>query len=145
MRLMGRREVAKCTAYLGLALLPGGLLLGQSLLRQRSDGAASIGGVGLALNETIDFFSAEGRALRSQLSVSMSQQDIPADLLRGSDPGGDIPSPGINFQTPVKLGDTFQSLAGDLGAQDGWQDLAFINDIEDPRNLDTGTLLTLGG
>src|SRR5882672_3149993 len=93
-------------------------------------GAFQFDGIVESLNATIDFFSAEGRALRSQLSVSMSQQNIPTDLLRGSDPGGDIPSPGINFQTPVKLGDTFQSLAGDLGAQDGWQDLAFINDIE---------------
>jgi hypothetical protein len=108
-------------------------------------GAFQFDGIVESVNETIDFFSPEGHALRSQLSVSMSQQDIPADLLRGADPGSGAPSPGIDLQTPVKAGDSLQSLAGELGAQDDWQDLALINDVEDPRNLDPGTLLTLGG
>jgi len=107
-------------------------------------GAFQFDGIVDSVNETIDFFSSEGHALRSQLSVSMTQQQIPPDLLRGSDPGGDLPSPGINLQTAVSAGDSLQSLAGDLGLGEDWQSLAAINDVEDPRNLDPGMLLTLG-
>jgi hypothetical protein len=107
-------------------------------------GAFRFDGIVDSVNETIDFFSSEGHALRSQLSVSMTQQDFPPDLLRGSDPGGDLPSPGISLQTAVSAGDSLQSLAGDLGLGEDWQSLAAINDIEDPRNLDPGALLTLG-
>jgi hypothetical protein len=107
-------------------------------------GAFLFDGIVDSVNETIDFFSSEGHALRSQLSVSMTQQDIPPDLLRGSDPGGDLPSPGINLQTAVSAGDSLQSLASDLGLGEDWQSLAALNDVEDPRNLDPGALLTLG-
>jgi len=107
-------------------------------------GAFQFDGIIDSVNETIDFFSSEGHALRSQLSVSMTQQDFPPDLLRGSDPGGDAPTPGISLQTAVTAGDSLQSLAGDLGLGEDWQSLADLNDIEDPRNLDPGALLTLG-
>lgn len=107
-------------------------------------GAFQFDGIVDSVNETIDFFSSEGQALRSQLSVSMTQQDIPPDLLRGSDPGGNAPTPGISLQTAVSAGDSLQSLAGELGLGENWQSLADFNDIEDPRNLDPGALLTLG-
>jgi hypothetical protein len=107
-------------------------------------GAFRFDGVVESLGETIDFFSPEGHALRSQLAVSMSQQDIPADLLRGSDPGGDVPTPGLNLQLPVTAGDTLQGLAADAGQLDNWQDLALLNDVENPRDLAPGTLLDLG-
>ena len=107
-------------------------------------GAFQFDGVVESVNETIDFFSAEGQALRSQLSVSMSQQEIPDDLLRGADPGAGLPSPGLDLKASIGAGDSLQSLAGDLGFDDNWQDLASLNDIEDPRNLDPGTLLTIG-
>jgi hypothetical protein len=106
-------------------------------------GAFQFDGIVESVNETIDFFSADGHALRSQLSVSMSQQDIPDDLLKGSEPGGGLPSPGLDLQLPISTGDTLQSLAGDLGLGEDWQSLASLNDIEDPRNLDPGALLSL--
>jgi hypothetical protein len=106
-------------------------------------GAFLFKGIVDSVSETIDFFSAEGHALRSQLSVSMTQQEIPADLLSGSEPGA-LPSPGLDLQLPIKVGDTLQSIAGDLGQLDDWQSLALINDIENPRDIAAGTLLTLG-
>lgn len=106
-------------------------------------GAFQFDGIVESLSETIDFFSPEGHALRSQLSVSMSQQEISADLLRGAEVGG-APSPGLNPQLPVKAGDTLQGLAGGQGQADDWQVLARINDVENPRNLAPGTLLDLG-
>jgi hypothetical protein len=106
-------------------------------------GAFQFDGIVESLSETIDFFSPEGHALRSQLSVSMTQQEIPAELLRGADPGAG-PSPGLDFQLPIKLGDTLQGVADALGQLDDWQDLANINDIENPRDLAAGTLLNLG-
>jgi hypothetical protein len=108
-------------------------------------GAFQFDGVVDSINETIDFFSPDGHALRSQLSVSISQQEIPASLLQDTGPDGGPPSPGLAFQASVGAGDSLQSLAGGLGIQDDWQDLASLNDIEDPRNLEVGTLLTLGG
>lgn len=101
-------------------------------------------GIVESVNETIDFFSAEGHGLRSQLSVSMSKQSIPPELSRGSDPGGDTPSPGISLQATASAGVSLQSMAGDLGFGEDWQSLADLNDIEDPRNLDAGAMLSLG-
>jgi hypothetical protein len=108
-------------------------------------GAFQFDGIVDSLSETIEFFSPEGHALRSQLSVSMSQQEISPDLLRGADPGS-LPgaTPGTNPRLPVKAGDSLQSLAGDLGQQDGWQKLALLNDVENPRQLPPGTLLNVG-
>jgi hypothetical protein len=105
-------------------------------------GAFVFDGIVESISETLDFFSPEGYALRSQLSVSMSKQDIPADLASNTSAGP--PSPGINFQTPALAGDTLQSLADAAGAVDDWQDIATINDIENPRDLGVGTLLNLG-
>jgi hypothetical protein len=106
-------------------------------------GAFAFDGIVESLSETIDFFSPEGHALRSQLSVSMTQQEIPAELLRDADAGG-APSPGLAFQLPVKAGDFLQGMADALGQLDDWQDLANINDIENPRDLAAGLLLNLG-
>lgn len=107
-------------------------------------GAFKFDGIVESLSETIDFFSAEGHALRSQLSVSMSQQEFPPDLDRGSDPGGGMPTPGISLQASVTAGASLQSIAGDLGLGEDWLSLANLNDIEDPRNLDPGAMLTIG-
>jgi len=107
-------------------------------------GAFQFDGIVESLSETIDFFSPEGHALRSQLSVSMSQQEIPAELLRDTDVSGGGSSPGLNLQLPIKAGDTLQGLADALGQLDDWQDLALINDVENPRDLAPGTLLDLG-
>lgn len=106
-------------------------------------GAFVFDGIVDSLSETIDFFSAQGHALRSQLSVSMTQQEISADLLRGAEPGGSgVPSlPGSVPQLPIKAGDTLQSLAASLGQQDAWQELALLNDVENPRDLAPGSLL----
>lgn len=98
-------------------------------------------GVVTSLNETLELFSHDGRALRSSLSLSLSSQDIlfkiqTLDSAKGSGPG----------QTPmtaVPEGGSFQQVASGAGAANGWQALAALNDIDNPRLATPGLSVSL--
>jgi hypothetical protein len=97
------------------------------------------------IEETIDFFSPEGKPLRSTLSLTLSQQTILVSSFSGS---GRIPgrprAPGTSPMTPAAQGSTLQGLAGSAGAGAGdWQSIAAANGIENPRQLVPGQLIDL--
>lgn len=97
-----------------------------------------------SLNETLSFFAEDGRPLRAQLSVSLSQQEIQFNVgeLSAAARGGD-PAPGTRAQTPARDGDTVQSLAGQQGKQDQAAEIGAANGLESLRNLEAGTALDL--
>lgn len=89
------------------------------------------------LEETLEFFSPQGKPLRASISLTMSQQKI---LEAKFD--GDGKAPG---QAPLKAarqGDTLQNMASKNGKGD-WQAIARANGIEDPLRMAPGQLVNL--
>ena len=92
------------------------------------------------IEESIDFFSPEGKPLRATISLTLSQQTILVSSFSGSGhlPGRSKP-PGTSPMTPAAQGSTLQGLAGAAN----WQAIATANGIENPRLLEPGQLIDL--
>jgi hypothetical protein len=104
-----------------------------------------------SLEETLEFFSTDGKPLRASLVVSLSQQKItrffdPNNATAGSTatPPGAGPSPaGTRPLTASPAGASLQALADIHGPNVSWQSIASANGIENPRLLATGQLIDL--
>jgi hypothetical protein len=105
-----------------------------------------------SLDENLEFWSSDGKPLRSNLTIGLSQQKIsnafnPARAGAAAAPG--VPAapgggtPGTRPLTPAPAGATVQGLAGAAGAGANWQAIASANGIENPRALAPGQLLDL--
>ncbi len=93
-----------------------------------------------SLEESLEFFSPDGKPLRASVSLALSQQKILETSFEGD---GRVPSsPGQKPFTPVKRGDSVQNLASRSGNRN-WQLVAAANAIEDPLRLPPGQLLDL--
>jgi Contractile injection system tube protein len=108
-------------------------------------GAFQFDGTFDSLEETFEFFSNDGRPLRANLSLTMSQQQIQlAFTPEGGAPfGGAGGGPGTRPLTPAPAGATLQGLAAGIGAAASWQSIAAANGIENPRLLQPGQLVDL--
>jgi hypothetical protein len=93
-------------------------------------------GVMDSLNETLDYFSSDGRPLRSTIAVEISQQEIQFRF------NPDFKGPGTRPQTPARQGDSVQQMTARQGRQDQWKDRASANGIENPRGIGPGDSLT---
>ncbi len=108
-----------------------------------------------SMNETLEFFSAEGLPLRASVSISITQQKVDPEIRDGMAGAG---TGGLRSRTPdleafaeqntpqveSKAGDTVQDAAARAtGDPRNWRDLAEANDIDNPRNLAPGTTLTM--
>lgn len=99
-----------------------------------------------SIEESIEFFSPEGKPLRASISLGLSQQTI---LLNALGAGGGLPGrpglpgglPGITPLTAAAAGSTLQGLAARVGAE--WQQVAAANGIDNPRLLVPGQLIDL--
>lgn len=93
-----------------------------------------------ALEESLEFFSPDGKPLRASITLTLSQQKILESKFEGD---GKVPArPGQQPMTPAKRGDSVQNLAGRSGNRD-WQSVAAANAIEDPLRLPPGQLVDL--
>jgi hypothetical protein len=108
-------------------------------------------GVMDSLEESLEFFSNDGRPLRASMSLSLSQQKIQVVFNPNFSPGaggagglGGAPV-GTTPLVQATAGATFQGLAASAGAGGNWQALAAANGIENPRLLQPGQLLNLSG
>ncbi len=100
-----------------------------------------------SLEETLDFFSPQGKPLRSSLSLTLSQQAIEFAFQDVSGAGAGsaaapTTTPGTTPLAQAPAGSTVQGLADAAGAGD-WQSIAAANGIENPRLLTPGTLVDL--
>jgi Contractile injection system tube protein len=127
-------------------------------------GSTLFEGVLDSMDETIDLFDEEGRPLRATVGIAMTQQRITFDPNKQVAPGGGagarpsggfgvaglggagfsgVPSvPGTLPLAQVRGGEALAQLAGRAGLPD-WRAAATLNDIDNPRQLATGTLLEL--
>lgn len=97
-------------------------------------------GIVEGLEESLEFFSADGKPLRAQLTLTLGQQKILVSEFKGD---GKVPnSPGQTAMTQAKSGDSLQGMAGKGGNLD-WKAVATANGIEDPLRLKPGQLIDL--
>ena len=93
------------------------------------------------LEESLEFFSPDGKPLRASVALTLSQQKILVSEFKGD---GKVPStPGQQPLSAAKSGDTVQSLASAGGNGGNWQSIAAANGIEDALRLQPGKLLNV--
>jgi hypothetical protein len=102
-----------------------------------------------SLEESLEYFSPNGKPLRATLNVALSQQKItrffdPNSATAGSGAGLGGRSPtGTRPLVAAPAGASLQELADLHGPDVRWQSIASANGIENPRQLGTGQLLDL--
>lgn len=97
-------------------------------------GSFQFDGIMESVEESLEFFSPEGKPLRASVSIALSQQKI---LVFPPIPANGKPTPGSQLTTPVPSGKSVQQVAGP-----NWQDKAAKNRIENPRRPPPGQRLT---
>ena len=104
-------------------------------------GTFSFDGMVEGMEETIEFFSPEGKPLRANITLTLTAQKIlPRDASKDS---GNLPSrPGHTPLKVAKQGDSLQGMAGANG-KDGWQGIAAANGIEDALRMSPGQFVNL--
>ncbi|MCK6587301.1 MAG: peptidoglycan-binding protein [Polyangiaceae bacterium] len=108
-------------------------------------GSFQFDGIMESLEESLEFFSPEGKPLRASVSFTLSQQKITRFVFRDTAPpgaGGGSPA-GTRPLTAAPSGSTVQGLAASQGKGKDWQGIAAANDVENPRKLSPGQLLDM--
>jgi hypothetical protein len=106
-------------------------------------GSFQFDGIMESMEESLEFFSSDGRPLRASVTINLTQQKITEFKFRDTDGPGATQSPGTRPLTPAPQGKSVQSMADSQGKGDNWQDIASANGIENPRLLQPGQLLDL--
>ena len=112
-------------------------------------GSFYFAGVMDGMNETLEFFSHEGRPLRASVSISITQQKVNPKI--GGTNGGATNSPDARTtqqqQTPrtaAREGESVQQHAArTTGDPSSWRAIAERNNIENPRRIPVGIQLAL--
>ncbi|MCB9648408.1 MAG: peptidoglycan-binding protein [Deltaproteobacteria bacterium] len=93
-------------------------------------------GVMDSMNETLEFFSADGRPLRASVTVEMSQQEIKDFTF------GEAGVPGTESSRPLEDGESIHDAAGLAGDPEQWRDTA--DAVEADQELETPRLPPAG-
>jgi hypothetical protein len=100
-------------------------------------GSFQFDGLMESLEESLEFFSHDGKPLRASVTISLTQQKIQFAF---TDPA---PGPGTSPLSKASGRATFQGMADLRGKGTQWQQLAELNNIENPRFLQPGQLVNL--
>lgn len=100
-------------------------------------------GVMESMNETLEYFSADGRPLRASVSINLSRQDVDFQILDVNTPASHTPNAGTEPLEQAKDGDTAQSIAARKGSGPNWQSAALANGIENPLRLEVGAFINV--
>jgi len=106
-------------------------------------GSFQFDGLMESLEESLEFFSSDGRPLRASVTLNLSQQKITKFVFRDTAGPGQQQTPGTRPLAQANSGDSVQNMADSQGAGDDWQGIAAANGIENPRMLQPGQLLDL--
>ena len=110
-------------------------------------GSFYFAGVMDSMNETLEFFSNEGRPLRASVSISITQQKVNPKIAGTNGSGTSSPdaSGSQQQQTPrtaAREGESVQQHAArTTGNPSNWRSIAERNNIENPRQIPAGTQL----
>ncbi|MGY1727842.1 hypothetical protein ACI79J_12810 [Geodermatophilus sp. SYSU D01062] len=99
-------------------------------------------GVMQSMDESLEFFSAEGRPLRARVSITIASQDIQFQIRKAA-AGSGPPPPGTRPRVPAVEGQGLQQMLGRTGDPSRWAAVARANGIENPRILPPGALVDL--
>ncbi|HYW72668.1 MAG TPA: LysM peptidoglycan-binding domain-containing protein [Pyrinomonadaceae bacterium] len=105
-------------------------------------GSFQFDGIMESLEETLEFFSSDGRPLRASVAINLTQQEI-TEIQVGATNIPNVQTPGTRPLTQAPAGSSVQGLADSQGKGDNWQDIAAANGIENPRMLQPGQLLDM--
>jgi hypothetical protein len=105
-------------------------------------GSFQFDGIMESLEESLEFFSSDGRPLRASMTMSLTQQKITDFTFRPTSPGASE-TPGTRPLTEAPAGSSVQKIADSQGKGNNWQDIAAANGIENPRMLQPGQLLDM--
>jgi hypothetical protein len=109
-------------------------------------GSFQFDGIMESLEESLEYFSPEGRPLRANVTLALSQQKITKFVFRDLPPpgAGNGGSPaGTRPVTQAPEGATVQGLAANQGKGSDWQPIAAANNVENPRHLSPGQPLDM--
>lgn len=109
-------------------------------------GSFQFDGIVESMEESLEFFSPEGKPLRASVSLNLTAQKIMFAFTKEEkkQPGtGGAAPPGTKPMTQAPAGSTVQGLADGQGKGDNWQAIAAANGIENPRMLQPGQLLDM--
>jgi hypothetical protein len=97
-----------------------------------------------SMEESLEFFSPDGRPLRASVTISLMKQSIQFAFAKGGgqSPGG-TPPPGTAPLTSAPAGSSLGNLVAAAGASADWHAVAQANGIENPRLLQPGQLINL--
>jgi hypothetical protein len=105
-------------------------------------GTFQFDGIMESLEESLEFFSPEGKPLRASVSLNLSQQKIEFIPPPDPKPPG-AGAPGTSPLAEAPSGSSLQKLAAGLGKAEEWQRIARNNGIENPRLLSPGQLIDM--
>jgi hypothetical protein len=105
-------------------------------------GSFQFDGIMESLEESLEFFSSDGRPLRASVAINLTQQEI-TEIQVGKTVIPNVPTPGTRPLTPAPAKEPLQKAADRQGKGDNWQDIAAANGIENPRMLQPGQLLDM--
>jgi hypothetical protein len=111
-------------------------------------GSFQFDGIMEQLEETLEFWSPDGRPLRASLSLGLSQQKITFAFNAQRASGALLgiaarAMPGTKPLAQASAGTTLPGLAAAGGVGGSWQSIAAANGIEDPLRLGAGQLVDL--
>ena len=98
-------------------------------------------GIMESMNESLEYFSEEGRPLRASVSVSLVKQDVAVQIRDLEQPGSGDARPGTRPMERARAGESVQDVASRQGRPDAWPRIAEANDVDNPRRLAPGTPL----
>jgi hypothetical protein len=105
-------------------------------------GSFQFDGIMESLEESLEFFSSDGRPLRASVTIGVTQQEITEIKPKDITPPG-VDTPGTRPLTQAPAGSSVQGIADSQGKGNNWQDIAAANNIENPRLLQPGQLLDM--
>jgi hypothetical protein len=97
-------------------------------------------GIVEGMEESLEFFSPEGKPLRASMSLTLSQQKILVTALPGA--GTVDVQAGHKPLKAAKVNESLQTMAAKSG-KNNWQGIAAANGIEDPLRMAPGQLVDL--
>ena len=92
------------------------------------------------LEETLEYFSPEGKPLRASIALTLGQQKILVSTFEGD---GRVQRAGARPFASARQGDSVQGMAADAGKGGDWQGIAAANGIEDPLRMNAGQFVDL--
>jgi len=105
-------------------------------------GSFQFDGIMESMEESLEFFSSDGRPLRASVTIGLTQQEITEVKPKPLTPPG-VQMPPTRELTQAPAGSSVQSIADSQGKGGNWQDIAAANNIENPRLLQPGQLLDM--